>query len=118
MLSAEKSTTGRGIRTYFLSALIISAIMFVGFAKNYYLRTWIGTRPITAIVHVHGLVMTAWILLFLTQTLLVARRRTIYTANWVSAVRYSQSSWWRLAFTSTPFGIGVCIRRYFGAALW
>jgi hypothetical protein len=50
--------------------------MFAGFAKNYYLRTWIGTRPITAMVHVHGLVMTAWILLFLTQTLLIARRRT------------------------------------------
>jgi hypothetical protein len=27
-------------------------------------------------VHVHGLVMTAWILLFLTQTLLIAKRRT------------------------------------------
>jgi hypothetical protein len=27
-------------------------------------------------VHVHGLVMTAWIVLFLTQTLLVAKRRT------------------------------------------
>jgi hypothetical protein len=76
MLSAEKSTTGRGNRTYFLFALTISAIMFAGFAKNYYLRTWIGTRPITAMVHVHGLVMTAWILLFLTQALLVAKRRT------------------------------------------
>lgn len=76
MLSAEKSSTARGIRTYFLSALIISAIMFVGFSKNYYLRAWIGTRPITTMVHVHGLVMTAWILLFLTQTLLIARGRT------------------------------------------
>jgi len=76
MLSAEKSTTGRGNRTYFLFALTVSAIMLAGFAKNYYLRTWIGSRPITAMVHVHGLVMTAWILLFLTQTLLVAKRRT------------------------------------------
>jgi hypothetical protein len=76
MLSAEKSTSGRGIRTYFLFALTISAIMLVGFSKNYYLRAWIGTRPITAMVHVHGLVMTAWILLFLTQTLLIAKRRT------------------------------------------
>jgi hypothetical protein len=61
---------------YFLAALIISAIMFVGFAKNFYLRAWIGTRPITAMVHVHGIVMTAWILLFLTQALLVAKGRT------------------------------------------
>lgn len=54
----------------------ITAIMFAGFARNYYLRAWIGTRPISAMVHVHGLVMTAWVSLFLTQTLLVARRRT------------------------------------------
>jgi hypothetical protein len=61
---------------YFLAALLVAAIMFVGFAKNFYLRAWIGTRPITAMVHVHGIVMTAWILLFLTQTLLVAKGRT------------------------------------------
>lgn len=72
----DKNTDDRAIRTYFLIALIISAIMFVGFAKNYYLRTWIGTRAITAMVHVHGLIMTAWTLLFLTQTLLIAKRRT------------------------------------------
>jgi hypothetical protein len=66
----------RGVRPYFLSALILAAIMFVGFAKNYYLRTWIGTRPITVMVHVHGLIMTAWTVLFVVQTLLVANRRT------------------------------------------
>jgi hypothetical protein len=60
---------------YFLTALLISTIMFVGFAKNFYLRHWLGTRPITAMVHVHGIVMTAWILLFLTQALLVAKGR-------------------------------------------
>jgi hypothetical protein len=61
---------------YFLAASIISAIMFVGFARNFYFRAWIGTRPITAMVHVHGIVMTAWILLFLTQAPLVAKGRT------------------------------------------
>jgi hypothetical protein len=76
MLPSDKLSDGRGIRAYFLYALVISAIMFVGFAKNYYLRAWIGTRPITAMVHVHGLIMTAWILLFLTQALLVAKGRT------------------------------------------
>lgn len=50
--------------------------MFAGFAKNYYLRAWIGTRPITVMVHVHGLIMTSWALLFLTQTLLISRGRS------------------------------------------
>jgi hypothetical protein len=49
--------------------------MFVGFARNYYLRTWLGTRPISFMVHVHGMVMTAWVALFLVQTAFVARRR-------------------------------------------
>src|SRR5262249_45560805 len=50
-------------------------VIFAGFARNYYLRTWIGTRPISFMVHVHGLVMTAWVALFLVQVLLVSRHR-------------------------------------------
>lgn len=76
MTQTGRFTANRRVFSYLLSALIIAAIMFVGFAKNYYLRTWIGTRPITRMVHVHGLVMTAWILLFLTQTALISKRRT------------------------------------------
>jgi hypothetical protein len=49
--------------------------MFAGFAKNYYLRAWLGTLPIPVLVWVHGLVMTSWVLLFLAQTFLVAKRR-------------------------------------------
>ena len=76
MTLASRLTEDRRFFGYFVSALIITAIMFAGFAKNFYLRAWIGTRPITVMVHVHGLVMTAWILLFLTQTLLISKRRT------------------------------------------
>ena len=76
MLQPESLSYGRGIRPYLLCALILSAIMFVGFSKNYYLRAWIGTRPITVMVHVHGLIMTAWVVLFVTQALLIAVRRT------------------------------------------
>ena len=68
-----KSTNRRSLVSY---AIVIGAIMFVGFAKNYYLRAWLGTRAISGMVHIHGLVMTAWIGLFLTQTLLVAKHRT------------------------------------------
>ncbi len=56
-------------------AAAIAAIMFAGFARNYYLRPWLGTRAITVMVYIHGLVMTAWVLLFVTQALLVARHR-------------------------------------------
>jgi hypothetical protein len=76
MLSKPRWVNSPGTRSYFLFALVLATIMFAGFAKNYYLRTWIGTRPITVMVHVHGLIMSAWVLLFLTQTLLIAKRRT------------------------------------------
>ena len=76
MTPASRLTENRWFFGYFLSGVIIAAIMFAGFAKHFYLRAWIGTRPITAMVHVHGLVMTAWILLFLTQAPLIAKRRT------------------------------------------
>jgi hypothetical protein len=76
MTPASRLTENRWFVGYFLSGVIVAAIMFAGFAKNFYLRAWIGTRPITVMVHVHGLVMTAWILLFLTQALLIAKRRT------------------------------------------
>src|ERR1700723_355259 len=76
MTPMNQFTENRRFLGYFASGAIISTVMFAGFAKNFYLRAWIGTRPITAMVHVHGLVMTAWILLFLTQTLLVAKGRT------------------------------------------
>jgi hypothetical protein len=76
MLPTTRSASSREVRAYFVSAVILAGIMFAGFAKNYYLRTWIGTRPISVMVHVHGLIMTAWIVLFVAQTLLVANRRS------------------------------------------
>lgn len=66
---------GRGLRGYWLAALVFAGIMVAGFAKNYYLRTWIGTRPISFMVHVHGLIMTAWITLFFAQTVLILKHR-------------------------------------------
>ena len=71
----ELSSNARGLRGYFFAAIVLAAIMVAGFAKNYYLRTWLGTRPISFMVHVHGLIMTAWIVLFLVQTLLIVKQR-------------------------------------------
>jgi len=73
---AASASDHRQIRSTYLGASIaIAGIMFVGFARNYYLRVWLGTRVITFLVHIHGLVMTAWVLLFFTQTLLIAKHR-------------------------------------------
>jgi uncharacterized membrane protein YozB (DUF420 family) len=71
--AAVPGSTARPV--YLGAAVAIALVMFVGFARNYYLREWFGTRAITFMVHVHGLVMTGWVALFLTQVLFVAKHR-------------------------------------------
>ena len=54
------------------AALIV--FVFLGFAPTYYLRP-VSAGPIPAYLHVHGAAMTAWFLLLLLQTALIATRR-------------------------------------------
>lgn len=62
-------------------ALAMMLTVFAGFAPSYYLKVVTG-RPgvsgqpiLSPLMHVHGLVFTSWIVLFLIQTRLVAGRR-------------------------------------------
>ncbi len=57
-------------------AVAVALTAFIGFAPTYYLRSIVGGPPLSTLVHVHGMVFTAWILLFLTQASLVAAHRT------------------------------------------
>ena len=63
-------------RLYAIAALVAILIVFAGFAPTYYLKGAFGTPDLSTLKHVHGLVMTAWFALFLTQALLVAKGRT------------------------------------------
>jgi len=56
-------------------AIAIVVFVFVGFAPTYYLRSRFQTTPLPLYLHVHGFAFTAWIGLFVAQTLLVAARR-------------------------------------------
>ena len=56
--------------------MAFAATVFAGFARTYYLRPQFQTTSLPLYLHVHGFVFTAWIALFLTQTTLVAARRT------------------------------------------
>ena len=62
---------------YLLAAIVIPLIVLAGFARTYYLKGFFATPPLpNLIVQVHGVVMTAWVVLFIVQVTLVARRRT------------------------------------------
>jgi uncharacterized membrane protein YozB (DUF420 family) len=66
----------RNHRFFVGMALAIVATVLVGFAPSYYLKAFSDTAPLSGLVHLHGLVATGWILLFVTQTWLIARHRT------------------------------------------
>ena len=64
-------------RLYILAAILTPLIVLAGFARTYYLKPFFNTPDLAGrIVHLHGIVMTAWVLLFITQISLVATRRT------------------------------------------
>jgi uncharacterized membrane protein YozB (DUF420 family) len=74
-----KSIAARRNRDHrFFTGMAIAAALtvFVGFARTYYLGGFFEARPVSTLVHLHGIVCTAWILLFVAQTSLVAAGRT------------------------------------------
>ena len=50
--------------------------MFAGFAPSYYLRFYFTNTPLAGLLHLHGVIFTAWVLLFLVQSTLIAGGRT------------------------------------------
>ncbi len=59
-------------RLFRATAFLFPLLMFVGFAKSYYLHALFNAPPITTLnVHLHGLVMTLWIVLFAVQIILI-----------------------------------------------
>ena len=63
-------------RFYTGIALAIALTVFAGFAPTYYLRPWFQSTPLGGLVHLHGVVFSAWVLLFAVQSTLIAAGRT------------------------------------------
>lgn len=58
----------------FFTGTAIAALLvtMIGFAPSWFLMRWSGAPPLPFIVHIHGAVYTAWVLLYLAQTTLIA----------------------------------------------
>jgi hypothetical protein len=66
-------------RLYSLTGLAIFVIALIGFSRTYYLRAWFDVPPLTMRLHLHGLILTLWLVFFLVQsTLISAGRRTLH----------------------------------------
>jgi hypothetical protein len=55
-------------RLYMTTAIGFAAIVLIGFGRTYYARSWFGLPPLpSSLVHLHGLLMSAWVILFAAQ---------------------------------------------------
>ncbi len=80
-------------RLYLGASFIFFAVVFWTFARTFYLKLFFGTPPLSALVHIHGAVMTGWVVLLVVQTSLIAshrvrwhRRVGIFGAVWAVLV--------------------------------
>ena len=70
----DRSTKDR--RLYTWVAVFVPVIVLIGFARSYYLKGFFNTPALPSLlVHLHGIVMTSWVVLFVVQVSLVAKRR-------------------------------------------
>lgn len=77
MLATPALTRRRRERWFYVGmSIAVVVTVFAGFAPSYYLRPRFTSAPLMPLLHLHGLVFTSWIALFLIQTTLVAAHRT------------------------------------------
>jgi hypothetical protein len=70
----DRRRTGR--RFFIFVAALFPLVVLAGFARTYYLKGFFDAPPLPSmLVQLHGAVMTAWILLFVTQVWLISSRR-------------------------------------------
>jgi hypothetical protein len=63
-------------RFYFAASLVAALTVLVGFSRTYYLKELFHAPPLLPIIHLHAVVFSSWIALFITQTWLVSSHRT------------------------------------------
>jgi len=76
-LQAIKRLPGRRFDHVFFTSMIVIMLgtVFLGFARSYYLAGVYNALPLTPILHIHGAVFSLWMLVLLTQTVLVSAKR-------------------------------------------
>jgi FtsH-binding integral membrane protein len=62
-------------RFFHAVAWLLAGLVFLGFARTYYLKSLFGAPALPVLLHAHGIVMTLWFGLFIVQVALVNSRR-------------------------------------------
>lgn len=75
-ISENALNRARERRFYLLAAVLFPLIILLGFARTYYLRGFFDVPPLRGLlVHVHGAIMTAWVVLFITQVYYISAKK-------------------------------------------
>jgi len=73
---ASAAPRGRFERQYYLGvSLVFLALVFWTFARTFYLKPFFRTPALPLLLHVHGAVMTGWVVLLVVQSSLIAAHR-------------------------------------------
>jgi hypothetical protein len=90
-------------RLFAAAAILFPLIVIAGFARTYYLRGFFSAPALpSTLVHVHGLLMTAWVVLFGSQVWLISSKR----------IRVHQ----RLGYASIGLAVLIIVSGFFTAA--
>ena len=59
-------------RIYLATAILFPLVVLIGFGRTYYLKGFTSAPPLASyIVHIHAVLMTAWVTLFIAQVFLI-----------------------------------------------
>jgi hypothetical protein len=63
-------------RLFAVAAALFPLLILAGFARTYYLKGLFDSPPLASVlVHIHGLLMSAWVALFIVQIYFISSRR-------------------------------------------
>ena len=74
-ISKQRQSKSRERLFYIGMVIAIVITVFAGFSRTFYLRPYFQTEPLIALLILHGVVFSSWIVLLVTQTTLVATKR-------------------------------------------
>src|SRR5882672_8866325 len=62
----------------FYPGMVVAIVItvFAGFSRTFYLRPYFQTQPLIPLLVLHGVVFSSWMVLLITQTTLIATKRT------------------------------------------
>ena len=96
------SSTSRNFehRFFFAVAVLFPLAALIGFSQTFYLKPLFNTPPIArSIIYVHGFLMTAWIILFISQVYLISSKK----------IHVHQ----KLGFLGVALGLGIIVSGFF-----